>query len=119
MKQSLVPWLLLPAFAAFGCGGAVALLQGRVEADVAGHHVIVTDCYRSSPPSPERLADENGLPVYRYAPCKDAVVMLRGAVLEVNGRSYGKLGIGDEILVDHGEVSIHGGPRSLSGHEQD
>ena len=101
-------WLLaLSTIAATGCAGAIGLIQGRVEADVAGHHAIVTDCYRTEPPAPERLADENGLPVWRFAPCRDAIVMLRGAELEVNGNPYGALGAGDEIVVDHGKVSVN------------
>src|SRR5262245_51664587 len=82
------------------------LLEGHVEREVAGHHVLVTDCYRTDRPKPERLADENGVAVWKYAPCRDAVIMLRGADLQVNGRAYGALGADDEILVDHGKVSI-------------
>jgi hypothetical protein len=99
--------IVLATISSAGCAGLADLLQGRVEAQVAGHHVIVTDCYRTSPPAPERLPDEEGLPVYRYAPCRDAVVILRGADLLVNGTSYGPLGVHDEILVDHGQVSIN------------
>ena len=89
-----------------GCSRSNNLLFGRVEATVAGHTVVVTDCYRTSPPAPKRLPDENGLPVYEYAPCRDAVLRLRGAELTVNGTAYGALGAGDEVLVDHGRVSI-------------
>jgi len=109
-KRSTFPIRWLPALLAVtlsACGGLADLIQGRIESDVAGHHVIVTDCYRTRPPKSERLPDENGLPVYRYAPCKDAVVMLRGAELQVNDVAYGALGAGDEIVVDHGRVSIN------------
>jgi hypothetical protein len=99
--------IALQGAAAPGCARTASVLLGHVEADVAGHHVVVTDCYRTSPPEPERLADENGAPVHRYAPCKDAVVTIRGSELEVNGSGYGALGEGDEVLVDHGKVSIH------------
>ena len=58
------------------------------------------------------MADEAGLPVYRHAPCRDIVVILRGSELQVNGRTYGKLAAGDKVHVDHGEVSIHGGAGS-------
>lgn len=104
------PLLLIAAcaLAAWACVNPIDLVQGRVTAEVAGHHVIVTDCYRTSPPGPERLPDENGAPVYRYAPCKDAVVILRGTDLTVNGTAYGTLGDGDEIVVDHGRVLING-----------
>ena len=106
-RHGLIPCLIaLEAAAALGCARTASLLLGRVEADVAGHRVLVTDCYRTSPPGPERLADEGGAPVHRYAPCKDAIVTIRGSELEVNGRGYGPLGEGDEVFVDHGKVSI-------------
>lgn len=89
-----------------GCARVSGLIEGRVEADVAGHHMVVTDCYRTSPPAPRRLADEGGLALYEYAPCRDAVILLRGAELSVNGIGYGPLGAGDELVVDHGRVSI-------------
>ena len=119
MTRLMFCLLVVATLTAPSCARMGDLIQGRVEADVAGHHVVVTDCYRTSPPAPERLADENGLPVYQYAACKDAIVMLRGAELQVNVKSYGALGIGDEILVDHGQVSIKrgAGARSHSGSE--
>ena len=102
-RFALIVAAILPAA---GCARVSSVILGQVEADVAGHHVVVTDCYRTSPPAPERLADENGLSVHRYAPCRDAVVVLRGPELQVNGVSYGPLGEGDEVLVDHGKVSV-------------
>ena len=99
--------LALSVLMAPGCAGMIDLLQGHVQGDVAGHHVLVTDCYRTDPPKPERMADENGVAVWKYAPCRDAVIMLRGPELEVNGRAYGALGAGDEILVNHGKVSVN------------
>lgn len=99
--------LALSVFTASACAGAIDLLQGRVEAEVASHHIVVTDCYRIHPPAPERLEDENGVSVYRFAPCRDAIVTLRGDELQVNGRVYGELGDVDEIVVDHGQVLIN------------
>lgn len=66
------------------------------------HTVVVTDCYRTSVDAPRRI-DANH---YRFTPCRDADVWIRGDELLVNGRSYGKLEPQDDILVDHGVVSI-------------
>jgi hypothetical protein len=82
------------------------LLLGRVESNVGQHTVVVTDCYRTSPPGPERV--DGG--AYHYMPCRDAEVWIRaakgGEELTVNGKSYGRLNPGDGVLVDHGVVSI-------------
>ncbi len=90
------------------CSPSNNLLEGRVEARVGDHVVVVTDCYRTSAPSPERLDNTpDGQPTYRFAPCRDAVVELRGAELVVNGTSYGRVKPGDAITVDHGRVLIN------------
>jgi len=90
------------------CSRSNNLLLGRVEATVGGHKAIVTDCYRTNVPSPERLADSaDGKVVYRFAPCRDAEVVLRGTELSVNGKAYGPLKDGDTITVDHGKVLIN------------
>jgi hypothetical protein len=68
--------------------------------------VVVTDCYRTQAPQPERLPDESGQPVYRYVPCRDAQIWIRGEELTVNGRGYGHLNPSDSVLVDHGVVSV-------------
>ena len=102
--------LLLPIAAASilcSCSRENNLLLGEVESQVGTHTVRVTDCYRTSVPPPERLADENGKPSWRYMPCKDADVQIRGGVLTVNGQSYGAIGDGDSVLVDHRRVSVH------------
>ena len=78
------------------------LLMGRVEAQVGTHRVVVTDCYRTSAPQPQKLADQDGLPVWRYMPCRDADVWIRGEQLSVNGKEYGRLNPADGVLVDHG-----------------
>jgi len=84
-----------------GCSGSNNLLFGRVEAIVAGHTVVVTDCYRTkvAPPVPERDGAT-------FAPCRDAVVAIRNEQLTVNGTSYGALTRDARVVVDHGRVSI-------------
>src|ERR1700730_1799508 len=88
------------------CGQSNNLLLGRVEATVGTHAVVVTDCYRTRAPQPQKLADEGGKAIYRYLPCRDADVWIRGEELTVNGKPYGHLNPADGVLVDHGAVSI-------------
>jgi len=85
-----------------GCSRRNNLLMGRVESPVGTHAVVVTDCYRTSPPGPQLV--EQG--VYHYMPCRDADVWIRDEELTVNGKNYGQLNPGDEVVVDHGVVSI-------------
>ena len=85
------------------------LLLGRVEATVGDHTVVVTDCYRTRVPPPERSADADG-PVYRFKPCRDAEVTIRDGQLTVNGQRYGSLNPGDSVTVDHGRVLINNHP---------
>src|SRR5438874_1626463 len=87
------------------CSRSNNLLLGRVEAEVGGHTVVVTDCYRTSVPAPQHL-DNAGKAVFRFMPCKDADIWIRGDELTVNGRNYGRLSPSDGVLVDHGVVSI-------------
>ena len=95
-------WALLST----ACGNSNNLLLGRVESTVGGHEVVVTDCYRTSVPEPEKTTDG-----YRWTPCKDADVVFRNGVsgeeLTVNGQSYGRLRPNDAVLVDHGKVSVN------------
>jgi hypothetical protein len=94
-------------FLFWGCSHSNNLLLGRVEATVGTHTVAVTDCYRTRVPPPQRIEDTTeGQPSYRFTPCRDADVLIRGEELWVNGRSYGRLHPNDGILVDHGVVSI-------------
>ena len=69
------------------CSRQNNLLMGRVEASVGTHTVVVTDCYRTTPPPPERLPNGD----YHYMPCRDADVWIRAEELTVNGKSYGRL----------------------------
>jgi hypothetical protein len=101
-----MPLIIAAACLLGACSRSNNLLLGEVEAEVGGHTVRVTDCYRSSPPGPERLADANGVAAYRYMPCRDADVRITGAELVVNGQSYGRIGVTDAVLVDHGKVSV-------------
>jgi hypothetical protein len=84
-----------------GCSRSNNLLSGRVEATVAGHTVVVTDCYRTTVPPP--IAEANGA---TFTPCRDAVVVIRNEQLTVNGTSYGLVARDARIVVDHGRVSI-------------
>jgi hypothetical protein len=93
---------LFPAILFSGCSSSNNLLLGRVEATVGGHAVVVTDCYRTSVDPPQAI--QGG---YRFTPCRDADVLLRGDELLVNGQSYGHVNPNDPILVDHGLVSVN------------
>lgn len=84
------------------CSPSNRLLFGEVQAMVGTHTVVVTDCYRTSVPAPEKAGDD-----YRFAPCRDAEVVIREENLSVNGKAYGHLNPSDSILVDHGVVSVN------------
>ena len=84
-----------------GCSKSNNLFLGRVEATVAGHPVVVTDCYRTRVPQPQ--TELNGA---RFTPCRDADVLIRDGQLTVNGTPYGPLSPGARVVVDHGRVSI-------------
>ena len=93
--------------ASTGCSRSNNLLLGRVEAVVAGHTVVVTDCYRTKVPEP--VAEPNGT---TFTPCRDAVVAIRNEQLTVNGTSYGPLARTARVVVDHGRVSIEAAERT-------
>jgi hypothetical protein len=105
MKTLRLSSLCLAALLAAACSRSNNLLLGRVETEVGGHTVVVTDCYRTSVPPPQQFQDR-GRPAYRFTPCRDADVLIRGGQLTVNGQSYGVLNPGDDVLVDHGVVKI-------------
>jgi hypothetical protein len=114
MAKLLLFPILCFAAAFCGCSRSNNLLLGEVQAQVGSHTVRVTDCYRTSVPPPERLADSSGQPSYRFMPCRDAEVRIRAGELTVNGRSYGRIQESDSILVDHGVVSVN--PPELQAH---
>jgi hypothetical protein len=90
-----------------GCSRSNNLLLGRIEATVAGHTVVVTDCYRPTVPAPEPIGSRSGEPTgVRFRPCRDADVVIRGDRLTVNGKAYGELARNDTVVVDHGVVRI-------------
>ncbi len=94
------------------CSASNNVLMGVTRAEVAGHSVVVTDCYRLVVPEAQRLDDmADGSVVWLYAPCRDAVVLIQGDQLFVNNVPYGAIADGDEILVDHGEVYVNGAQR--------
>ena len=101
--QSLRFAFLAAALWSSACSRSNNLVLGRVEATVGSHRVVVTDCYRTSVPPPEKVEDA----VYRFTPCRDADVVIRGDELVVNGQSYGRIKPGDSILVDHSVVSVN------------
>jgi hypothetical protein len=88
------------------CSRSNNLLMGTVEATAGSHHIVVTDCYRLSVDPPQEIKGSPGETGYRYTPCRDADVLIRGEEAIVNGKSYGRISPADSILVDHGVVSI-------------
>jgi hypothetical protein len=90
-----------------GCSRSNNVLLGRVEAAVGGHTVVVTDCYRTAVPQPRKEEGSPGVPpAFRFTPCRDADVLIRGEELIVNGASYGHLKPGEDVIVDHGIVVV-------------
>jgi hypothetical protein len=92
--------LLLPA-----CSESNNLLLGRVSTNLDTHRIVVTDCYRTEVPPPEKR-EEGSVRVWRFTPCRDAAIEIRGDKLTVNGRAYGYIDPNDGVLVDHGLVSL-------------
>jgi hypothetical protein len=87
------------------CSRSNNVLLGRVEADINGHRVAVTNCYQFfGIPEPQKFGEGN----YRYSPCKGTTVALQGNSLFVNGTAYGDLGPEDSVTVDNGKVLING-----------
>jgi hypothetical protein len=101
MRVRMLLALLAVVLLLGACSRSNNLLLGRVEAVVAGHTVVVTDCYRTQVPEP--VTEPNGA---TFEPCRDASVAIRNEQLTVNGTSYGPLTRDARIVVDHGKVSI-------------
>lgn len=100
---------LCVALLATACSRSNNVLLGRVESKVGSHTVVVTDCYRTSVPAPEKVeaSSAGGHETYRYTPCRDADILIRDEELVVNGTSYGRLKQNDTVTVDHGKVLIN------------
>ena len=82
-------------------------LFGVEEATINGHTVVVTDCYRIGKQTAETIEDASKRSIHRFAPCRDADVLIKYEELIVNGKSYGMLNRGDRVTVDHGKVLIN------------
>ena len=94
-------------------GGPGSPLSGRVAAEIDGHTVIVTDCYRLRDCPVLKLEEtEAGEEVYRFAPCRDTEVIIEGDRLLVNGVLYGILNPGSTVLVHENEVVVNREERS-------
>ena len=96
--------MFLPA-----CSRSNNLIEGRVESKVGTHTVVVTDCYRTSVPAPQKVeaTTAGGHETYRFTPCRDADILISDEKLTVNGTSYGGLKPNDSVTVDHGKVLIN------------
>lgn len=95
-------FLVLAATLLTSCSRDNNLLWGEVQAKVGSHQVRVTDCYRWSVPPPQTLGGGD----WRFMPCRDADIVIRGGELSVNGQGYGRISETAAVLVDHGRVSV-------------
>jgi hypothetical protein len=104
MLACLCAATLLPA-----CSRSNNLVEGRVESKVGTHTVVVTDCYRTSVPAPQKVeaTTAGGHETYRFTPCRDADILISDEKLTVNGTSYSGLKPNDSVTVDHGRVLIN------------
>jgi hypothetical protein len=100
---------LAAAAASVSCSKSNNVLLGRVEAKVGSHAVVVTDCYRTEAPAPQKVegAQDGARETYRFTPCRDADILIRDEELSVNGTRYGRLRPGDSVTVDHGKVFVN------------
>jgi hypothetical protein len=99
-----------------GCGRAADNVLGRGEATVAGQRIVGTAIYRLHVSAPEALPPlADGAKVYHFTPCRDADILIRGNALIVNQREIGPLHAGDEVIVDHGKVSVKPATQAASG----
>src|SRR5919202_1771618 len=88
---------LCAAAVSTACSRSNNLLLGRVESKVGSHTVVVTDCYRTSVPAPQKVepARAGAGETYHFTPCRDADVLIRDDELVVSGTSYGRIRQGD------------------------
>jgi hypothetical protein len=100
---------LIGASISVSCSKSNNVLLGRVEAKVGSHPVVVTDCYRTDAPAPQKVEGNaaGGRETYHYTPCRDADILISDEQLTVNGTRYGRLRPGDSVTVDHGKVLIN------------
>ncbi|MBI1766194.1 MAG: hypothetical protein HYR56_32725 [Acidobacteria bacterium] len=104
MRKQLLAVFSLGLLLLFGaCSRSNNVLLGRVEATVGTHAVVVTDCYRTSVPQPQKVSDTE----FQFKPCRDAEVVIRNEELIVNAKNYGRLQPKDAVTVDHGKVLIN------------
>ena len=68
---------------------------------MANHQVVVVNCYTMHVADVKSTDDGD-----TFAPCKESSVTIKDDMLYVNGESYGRLGSGDGVLVDHGKTTI-------------
>lgn len=100
--------VLFVPLALAACSRSNNVLLGRVETDINGHRIAITDCYQFfGIPEAQKLGEGS----YRYAPCKDSVVTIQGDSLFVNGIAFGDLAAGDSVTVEHGKVRVNGTSR--------
>ena len=91
-----------------GCNSTINNeLLGIEEVTVNGHTIVVEDCYRIGKQTAETIEDAPGRSIHRFAPCRDADVLIKYEELIVNGKSYGMLNKGDTITVHHDKVLIN------------
>jgi ABC-type Fe3+-hydroxamate transport system substrate-binding protein len=104
MLACLCAAALLPA-----CSRSNNLVEGRVESKVGTHVVVVTDCYRTSVPAPQKVeaTAAGNHETYRFTSCRDADIVITDEALTVNGTPYGRLMPTDTVTVDHGRVLIN------------
>jgi len=98
---SVAALALTVGLALSACSASNNPVLGRVEATVADHEVVVTSCYTMHVSDVKSTDDGD-----TFAPCKGSSVSIKNDMLYVNGESYGQLGKGDRVLVDHGKVVI-------------
>lgn len=106
--KSILPLCLCSAFVFQGCARVEGVLLGRVETTIEDHAVVVTDCYRIGGEQKIETVEKSAEGVtYKYAPCRDAVILIKRGELIVNNKSYGLLNRHDAVTVDHGKVLIN------------
>lgn len=74
------------------------------EEDLGSHHVIIRPGDTMTTTTESTFGDEA---TYEFT-CGDVKVHIENEALSVNGKSYGMLEPGQEVIVDHGTVSVAG-----------